>query len=68
MRLANQWGLTPDEWDAAYSKMDPYLKNLKQTSYYKNRFGSQRNYQPGKPFIDINAKTVNGEDVKKKER
>ncbi|MCI8999174.1 MAG: AhpC/TSA family protein [Muribaculaceae bacterium] len=64
MSLGSLWGVTPEQWDEAYSKMSPYLKRRRIADYYNNKYNGLRNSQPGKPFIDINAKTVSGEDVK----
>lgn len=64
MSLGNLYGVTPEQWDKAYSKMSPYLKELRMADDFNNMYNNLRNSQPGKPFIDINAKTVDGEDVK----
>ena len=63
MKLGGQRGLTPDQWDNAYSKMTPYLKDRKWTDYFNNLYNHLRNSQPGKPFIDFPAKTTDGTDV-----
>lgn len=63
MELANLYGVTSDGWDIAYSKMSPYLKERRLAGYFNNLYTNLRNSQPGKPFIDISAKTVNGEDA-----
>lgn len=64
MELGNVWGLTPDEWDVAYSTMSPYLKERKVTERFNSQYTNMRNTQPGRPFIDIDAKTADGKDVK----
>lgn len=64
LKLGGMWGLTPDEWDAVYSHMSPYLKELRNTDYFNNLYNNLRNSQPGKPFIDLDAKTIDGKDVK----
>ncbi len=63
LKLGGMWGLTPDEWDAVYSHMSPYLKELRNTDYFNNMFNNLRNSQPGKPFIDFSAKAIDGKDV-----
>jgi len=64
MSLGSMWGLTPDEWTAVYDKMPEYLKDLTTSEYFNNKFTHLRNAQPGMPFIDFAAKTVDGNDVK----
>lgn len=64
MTLGNLWVLSPDQWDEAYSKISPYLKERRLTDHFNDMYNNLRNSQPGKPFIDINAKTVDGKDVK----
>lgn len=64
MGLGSDWMLTPDEWDAAYSTMSPYLRERRVATYYNDMFANLRNSQPGKPFIDLNAKTPDGRDVR----
>lgn len=54
---------TPDEWDEVYSKMSPYLKDRRLTNYFNVMYTNLRNSQPGKHFIDFNAKTPDGKDV-----
>ncbi|MDE6649041.1 MAG: AhpC/TSA family protein [Muribaculaceae bacterium] len=58
------WGLTPEEWDEMYESIPVYLKSLSQTDDYNKRYTTLRNAMPGKPFIDFDAKTVDGKDVK----
>ncbi len=56
--------ITSDEWDTIYSSMSPYLKERQSTKHLNDKFMAMRKSEPGKPFIDFDAKTVDGKDVK----
>ncbi|MCI8999173.1 MAG: AhpC/TSA family protein [Muribaculaceae bacterium] len=64
MSLGNEWELTFDEWDTAYSKMSPYLKDRQITKRFNHKFTSLRKAESGNPFINFSAKDVDGKDVK----
>lgn len=55
--------LSPDEWDDVYSKMPSYIKERQLANYFANMYDNLRKSQPGQPFIDFNAKTVDGKEV-----
>lgn len=63
MKLGNMWGLTSDEWDAAYALMQPSLKETQLANHFNDKYIALRKSQPGMPFIDLKAKTVDGKDV-----
>lgn len=52
---------TPDEWDAFYATLSPYLKERNLTRKFNDRFTTLRSSMPGKPFIDISGKNPEGE-------
>ncbi len=56
--------ISSDQWDVAYSSMSPYLKERRFTKRYNDRYMTKRKSAPGKQFIDFDAKTVDGNDVK----
>lgn len=56
--------ITSDEWEATYSTMSPYLKERLLTEHFNDKFKAMQDSEPGKPFIDFAAKTVDGKDVK----
>ncbi len=56
--------LTSDEWDVVWSSMSSYLKERQLTKHFNDKYMAMRNSEPGKPFIDFYAKTVDGKDVK----
>ena len=62
-QLGNIWGLTPDEWDKAYSQMSSYLKQRKLTNHFNDKFNNLRKSQPGNPYMDFKAKDLDGKDV-----
>lgn len=64
MELGNFWGLTPEEWDIATSRLSPYLSKRKLFDYFNKKYCNLRKSSEGKPFIDFSAKTVEGDDVK----
>ncbi|MCM1451314.1 MAG: AhpC/TSA family protein [Clostridium sp.] len=64
MELGGFWGLTPEEWEIAASKISPYLSERRLFGYFNKKYCSLRNSMPGRPFIDFSAKTVHGKDVK----
>ncbi len=63
MSLGGMYGLAPEEWDSVYSRMPSYLKERKTTTYFNNMFDNKRKSQPGKPFIDLKAKTIAGKEA-----
>lgn len=63
LSFGGMWGLTPEEWESAYTRMPAYLKELSTAEYFNNLYIGLRNSQPGKPFIDFSAKTLDGKDV-----
>lgn len=64
MKFGGFWGLASEEWDEMYESIPLYLKDLSQTDDFNKRYTTLRNAMPGKPFIDFDAKTVDGKDVK----
>ncbi len=58
------FGLAPEEWDEMYESMPIYLKDQSLIDHFNKKFTTLRNAMPGKPFIDFDAKTVDGKDVK----
>lgn len=64
MQFGSFWGLAPEEWDEMYESIPLYLKDFSHTEDFNKRYTTLRNAMPGKPFIDFDAKTVNGKDVK----
>lgn len=60
MSLGSMGLLTAGEWDALYSCMPEYFKNQNITRRYNKRYTTVRDSQPGRPFIDLKAKTVDG--------
>ncbi len=64
MHFGSFVGLTPEEWEEMYESIPLYLKDKSQTERFNKRFTALRNVMPGKPFIDFDAKTVDGKDVK----
>lgn len=54
---------TPDEWDAFYSTLSPYLKERNLTGKINDRFNLLRACMPGKPFLDISGETPDGAAV-----
>lgn len=63
MSFGGMYGLAPEEWDSVYSRMPSYLKERETTAYFNNMFDNKRKSQPGKPFIDLNAKTIAGKEA-----
>ncbi len=43
--------------------MSSYLKERRLTTNFNTMYTNLRNSQPGKPFIDFNAKTTDGKEV-----
>ena len=63
MRLRELW-ITPEEWDEIYASMPDPLKDRELIQKFNNKYTSQKNSMPGKPFIDFEGKSRDGEDVK----
>lgn len=64
MVLGNNYSLTPEQWDAVYANINPYLRERELTNHFNNRFQSLKKSLPGNPFIDLNGKTPDGKDAK----
>jgi len=63
MSFGGMWGLTSEEWESVYTRMPAYLKERSTADYFNSLYTGLRNSQPGKPFIDFSAKTLDGKDV-----
>lgn len=64
MQFGNFYGIAPEEWEEMYASIPLYLKDRSLTNNHNKRYATMRNAMPGKPFIDFDAKTVDGKDVK----
>lgn len=60
MNLGNFWGLEPDEWDAVYKDFPEYIKNTRLATEFNDKFSNIRKSQVGMPFIDFEAKDIDG--------
>lgn len=64
MELGNMWGISPEEWDRIYAKAPQYLKEQRISMYFDDKFRGLAQSLPGKPFIDFEAKTIEGKDAR----
>lgn len=64
MSLGNIYQLTPDEWDASYSRMPEYIKQRRAARDFNEKFTNMRLTEPGKTFVDIEAKDTDGSPAK----